>query len=94
MQYLITPEANAVWASTGAIVSPHKGVGTDAYPNELVVREAEQLGSATIRFDGSDLLPAGIAGESMGALLQRALRGDAIDWADFQSRVKAAWDAE
>ena len=47
-----------------------------------------------VRYDGADLLPAGIAGEGLGALLQRAIRGDTIDWADFQTRVKAAWDAE
>jgi ABC-type glycerol-3-phosphate transport system substrate-binding protein len=95
LQYIVTPEANQVWASTGAIVSPHKGVGTDAYPNELVVREAESLTNADqIRYDGADLLPAGISGEGLGALLQRAIRGDTIDWADFQTRVKAAWDAE
>ena len=41
MQYVVTPEANAVWAGTGAIVSPHTGVETSAYPNDLVVREAE-----------------------------------------------------
>jgi alpha-glucoside transport system substrate-binding protein len=95
MQYVVTPEANKVWASTGAIVSPNKGVDTSAYPNELVVREAKSLVDAkAIRYDGSDLLPAGIQGESMGALLQRAIRGDKIDWTDFQTRVKAAWDAE
>ena len=76
-------------------MSPHKGVADSAYPNELVVREAESLTSAAqIRYDGADLLPAGIAGEGLGALLQRAIRGDTIDWADFQTRVKAAWDAE
>jgi alpha-glucoside transport system substrate-binding protein len=95
MQYIVTQEANEVWAGTGAIVSPHRGVGTDAYPNELVVREAEQLsGADEIRFDGSDLLPAGISGESLGAVLQRALRGETIDWADFNQRVQAGWDAE
>ena len=95
LQYMITPEANTVWASTGAIVSPNKGVGTDKYPNDLVVREAKSLTEASaIRYDGSDLLPAGIQGEQMGALLQRAIAGQKIDWADFQSRVKAAWDAE
>ena len=96
MQYVVTPEANAVWAGTGAIVSPHTGVETSAYPNELVVREAESLQKATeIRYDGADLLPAGIAGEGLGALLQRAIvPGTTIDWADFQTRVKAAWDAE
>ena len=93
--YLVTPEANTVWASTGAIVSPHKGVGTDSYPNELVVREADSLkNAAQIRYDGSDLLPAGIQGEQMGQLLQRAIAGDTVDWADFQTRVKAAWDNE
>jgi alpha-glucoside transport system substrate-binding protein len=95
LAYLITPEANTVWASTGAIVSPHKGVATTDYPNDLVIREAESLTSATaIRYDGSDLLPAGISGEGLGALLQRAIGGDTIDWADYQTRVKAAWDAE
>ena len=95
VKYLVTPDANKVWASTGAIVSPHKGVGTDSYPNDLVVREAESLQKAAkIRYDGSDLLPAGIQGEQMGQLLQRAIAGEKIDWADFQSRVKAAWDAE
>jgi alpha-glucoside transport system substrate-binding protein len=96
LAYVITPEANTVWASTGAIVSPNKGVATTDYPNDLVVREAESLikAGAAARYDGSDLLPAGIAGEGLGALLQRAIRGDTIDWADYQTRVKAAWDAE
>jgi alpha-glucoside transport system substrate-binding protein len=95
LAYVTTPEANAVWAGTGAIVSPNTGVETSAYPNELVVREAESLkDAAEIRYDGADLLPAGIAGEGLGALLQRAIAGDTIDWADFQTRVKAAWDAE
>ncbi|MEO5939333.1 MAG: extracellular solute-binding protein [Candidatus Limnocylindrales bacterium] len=95
LQYMITPEANTVWASTGAIVSPNKGVTTDKYPNDLVVREAKSLTDAeAIRYDGSDLLPAGIQGEQMGALLQRAIKGEKIDWADFQTRVAAAWAAE
>ncbi len=95
IEYIVTPEANQVWAGTGAIVSPHSGVPTSAYPNELVIREAESLNNADqIRYDGADLLPAGIAGEGLGALLQRAIAGDTIDWADYQTRVKAAWDAE
>ena len=39
-------------------------------------------------------LPAGIQGEQMGQALQRAIAGEKVDWADFQTRVKAAWDAE
>ena len=94
VKYLITPEANNVWASTGAIVSPNKGVALTAYPNDLVKREATQLNTATIRYDGSDLLPAGIAGAGLGPLLQNAIQGQTVDWADFQTRVAAAWAAE
>jgi len=95
LQYLTTPEANQVWAGTGAIVSPNKGVTTDAYPNDLVKREAESLTKAAqIRYDGSDLLPAGVTGENLGPLLQRAIRGDKIDWAEFEGRLQAAWDNE
>ena len=69
MQYIITPEANTVWASTGAIVSPHKGVGTDAYPNDLVVREARVAPErrADPRTTGPTCCPPASPGEQMGA---------------------------
>ena len=43
VEYLASPEAGKIWVSTGAIVSPNKGVTADAYPNELVQKEAEQV---------------------------------------------------
>ena len=74
VDYLSTPEAGAVWVSTGAIVSPNKGVAGDAYPNELTTKEAEQVTSATVfRFDGSDLLP-GALGQDFGTLLQQIVK--------------------
>ena len=36
LEFLSTPEAGRTWVSTGAIVSPNKGVPDDAYPGELV----------------------------------------------------------
>jgi alpha-glucoside transport system substrate-binding protein len=74
IEYLSSPEAGEIWVSTGAIVSPNKGVGSDAYPNELVRKEAEQVKNAeTFVFDGSDLLP-GALGEDWGTLLQTVLK--------------------
>ena len=70
IEYLSTPEAGKIWVSTGAIVSPNKGVTEDAYPNPLVTKEAEQVKNAeSFRFDGSDLLP-GTLGQEFGTLLQ------------------------
>jgi alpha-glucoside transport system substrate-binding protein len=93
MQYMTTPEAGAVWAATGAIISPVKGVDASVYPNDQTKREAAQVANATaVRFDGSDLLPGG--GPNLGAELQKAIQGQTVDWASFQSQIKTAWDNE
>jgi alpha-glucoside transport system substrate-binding protein len=74
VEYLASPEAGKIWVSTGAIVSPNKGVTADAYPNPLVKAEAEQVKNATVfRFDGSDLLP-GSLGDDWGTVLQTVFK--------------------
>ena len=74
IEYLSTPEAGRIWVSTGAIASPNKGVADDAYPNDLVAKEAEQLKNAeSFLFDGSDLLP-GTLGQDFGTLLQNIIK--------------------
>jgi alpha-glucoside transport system substrate-binding protein len=74
LEFLSTPEAGRTWVSTGAIVSPNKGVTDDAYPNDLVRKEADQVKNAeSFRFDGSDLLP-GTLGQNFGTLLQNIIK--------------------
>jgi alpha-glucoside transport system substrate-binding protein len=74
MEYLSTPAAGEIWVSTGAIASPNEGVPEDAYPNELVTKEAAQIKEAeTFLFDGSDLLP-GTLGQNFGTLLQNVIK--------------------
>jgi alpha-glucoside transport system substrate-binding protein len=74
LEYLSTPEAGEIWVSTGAIVSPNRAVPDDAYPNELVRKEADQVKNAeSFRFDGSDLLP-GTLGQDFGTLLQNIVK--------------------
>lgn len=93
MEYMATAEAGAVWAATGAIISPVKGVDAGVYPNDQVKREAAQVANATaVRFDGSDLLPAG--GPDLGAELQKAIQGQTVDWASFQTQIQTAWGNE
>ena len=74
MDYLASPEAGTIWVSTGAIVSPNKGVELSAYPNELVKKEADQVRNAEVfRFDGSDLLP-GALGTEWPSVLQGVIK--------------------
>jgi alpha-glucoside transport system substrate-binding protein len=94
MEYLTTAEAGQVWAEGGTIISPIVEVDTSVYPTSLIQAEAEQVTSAeAVRFDGSDLLPAG---PDLGALLQAAFAGD--DTAglleEFQAAVTTAWEEE
>jgi alpha-glucoside transport system substrate-binding protein len=97
IEYLSTPEAGRIWVSTGAIVSPNRGVTADAYPNALVTKEAEQVKNAeSFRFDGSDLLP-GTLGQEFGTLLQRIVRTPAqMDSAldTYQAAAEKAFAAQ
>lgn len=97
MEYMVSVEAGEVWAEQGTIISPIIGVDSGVYPNELASKEAEQVANAeAVRFDGSDLLPAG--SPDLGATLQTALSSpDNIDSAleDLQTGIENAFaDAE
>ena len=93
IEYMTTKEAGEVWAGTGAIISPVKSVDVSVYPNDLTKRESAQVTGATaVRFDGSDLLPSG--SPDLGAELQKAISGDTVDWASFESQVATAWSNE
>jgi alpha-glucoside transport system substrate-binding protein len=93
VEYLASPEAGEIWVSTGAIVSPNKGVPSSAYPNELVKKEAEQVTTAeTFVFDGSDLLP-GALGEDWGTLLQTVIKDPGQIDSQLESFQQQAEDA-
>jgi len=94
LNYMTTPDSGAVWAGTGAIISPIKSVPASAYPNDLAKREAAQVANASaVRFDGSDLLPSG-GGDNLGAALQTAIQGKTVDWAAFETAMQTKWKAE
>ncbi|HEV8687934.1 MAG TPA: extracellular solute-binding protein [Gaiellaceae bacterium] len=94
IEYLSSPEAGKIWVSTGAIVSPNKGVAADAYPNPLVRKEADQVKNAEVFvFDGSDLLP-GALGDDWGTLLQSVLKSPSKadkELTSFQTQAKDAF---
>jgi len=93
LEYMVSPEAGAVWAEQGTVISPIIGVDSSVYPNELASKEAEQVANAeAVRFDGSDLLPAG--SPDLGATLQTALSNpDGLDAAleELQVGVEQAF---
>jgi alpha-glucoside transport system substrate-binding protein len=58
INYLVTPEAQAIWVQAGGAISPNKDVPLDLYPDQLSMKAAERLTSAEIAvFDASDMMP-------------------------------------
>ncbi len=58
INYLLTPDAQAIWVARGGFISANKNVPLDAYPDEVSKRSAEILANAKVfRFDASDLMP-------------------------------------
>ena len=97
MEFLAGEEAGTEWVSTGAIVSPNKSVPLDAYPNDLVRKEAQQVQDAEVfAFDGSDLLP-GALGTEWPSVLQGIMKdpssaGSALE--DFQSQAATEFGSQ
>jgi alpha-glucoside transport system substrate-binding protein len=97
MEFLASEEAGTEWVSTGAIVSPNKAVPLDAYPNDLVRKEAQQVQDAKVfAFDGSDLLP-GALGTEWPTVLQGIMKNPgnmdkALD--DFESTASAEFSSQ
>ena len=95
IEYLASPEAGAIWVSTGAIVSPNKGVQAAAYPNELVKKEAEQVASA--RRPSSSTAPTSSRARSArtGARCSRTCsrirRAWTASWSQFQQQAQDAF---
>ena len=72
MQYLVTPQAQAIWPALPAFgaISGSKSVSTDIYPDDITKAAAKDLANAKIfRFDGSDAMPAAMSDAFLKAIL-------------------------
>jgi alpha-glucoside transport system substrate-binding protein len=70
MQYLITPEAQAIWPKLGGAISGSKAVPAETYPDDISKKSAEALaGAKTFRFDGSDAMPVAMSDAFLKGIL-------------------------
>lgn len=92
MQYLSTVTPHESWAARGYI-SPHRGVDLATYPNDGVRQMAEILAQAeTLRFDGSDLMPAAVGTGTFWTEIINYVSGADID--TVLSTIDASWPEE
>ena len=61
MQYLVTPDAQSIWASKGGFISANKTVDPNVYPDQISQQIAKLISTASaVRFDASDLMPEAV----------------------------------
>ncbi len=61
IQYLVTPDAQSIWAGKGGYLAPNKLVNPSVYPDDMT-RNIYKLyvAAKTVRFDGSDQMPPAV----------------------------------
>jgi alpha-glucoside transport system substrate-binding protein len=71
LKYLVTAEAQQIWADRGGFVSANTKVTT--YPDPVGQKSADAIKGATVfRFDGGDLMPAAMKAAFFRAMVDYA----------------------
>lgn len=80
LQYLLTPEAQAIWAGQGGFIAANKNVPSSAYKEESDRKAGEAVAKATVfRFDGGDLMPGLMKSSFFAAMVKLAANPGDID---------------
>ena len=92
INYLTTVTPHESWAARGYI-SPHQDVDLAIYPNDGVRQMAALLAQAeTIRFDGSDLMPASVGTGTFWTEMVNYVSGTDVE--TVLSAIDASWPEE
>ena len=80
LQYLITPEAQAIWAGRGGYIAANKDVPTSAYKDASDRKAGEAVANASVfRFDGGDNMPGQMKAAFFDAMVKLASDPGDID---------------
>ncbi|CAN5664006.1 hypothetical protein BH24ACT5_BH24ACT5_14520 [soil metagenome] len=80
LEYLLSAEAQGLWAQQGGFISPNRNVDVANYPDEQTMKIAELVTSAdAVRFDGSDLLPGEVNSALLACIIDFTLDPDQLD---------------
>ncbi len=91
MDFLKQPLAHEILMAQTGFLTPHTGVNLDAYNTSTLRKQGEiLLGATTFRFDGSDLMPAGVGAGSFWTGMVDYTGGKAA--ADVAGDIQTSWD--
>jgi alpha-glucoside transport system substrate-binding protein len=90
--YLTTALSHEIWMAQSGFLTPHTGVNTDLFGDDLQRQMNDiLLNATTFRFDGSDLMPGAIGTGAFWREMVNYVSTDASAQ-DVADAVQAAWD--
>ncbi|MGC8202549.1 ABC transporter substrate-binding protein [Aliiroseovarius sp. PTFE2010] len=92
IEFLKTPIAHEVWMAQTGFLTPYTAVNTDLYGDGTLKKMGQILLEATtFRFDGSDLMPAGVGAGSFWTGMVNYAGGKPA--AEVAADIQQSWDA-
>lgn len=92
IEFLKTPIAHEVWMAQSGFLTPYKSVNLALYGDPTMAKMGKILVDAsTFRFDGSDLMPAGVGAGSFWTGMVDYAGGKPA--ADVATRIQESWTA-
>ncbi len=80
IEWLISAEAQQIWAERGGFIAPNRQVPADVYPDVLIGQAAEMLATAdVVRFDASDMMPSAVNDAFWSGILEFVENPDQLD---------------
>jgi alpha-glucoside transport system substrate-binding protein len=80
IQYMLTADAQAIWAARGGFIAANKNVPASAYKDDSDRKAGEAVAHASaFRFDGSDQMPGAMNDAFFTAMVNLAANPDNID---------------
>ena len=80
IQYLVTAEAQSIWAERGGFLSANRSVDPATYPDVITQQIGEMLVEAkAVRFDASDLMPQEVSSAFSQAVLNYVSDPSSLD---------------
>jgi alpha-glucoside transport system substrate-binding protein len=71
LRYMVTAEAQAIWAERGGFLSANRALDPAIYPDQITQQMGEMIAQAdSVRFDASDLMPEGVNSAFSQGVLQ------------------------
>jgi alpha-glucoside transport system substrate-binding protein len=71
LQYMVTAQAQSIWAERGGFLSANRALDPAIYPDLITQQMGEMIASAdAVRFDASDLMPEGVSSAFSQGVLQ------------------------